>query len=133
MKYRMKKMMIDNLLTKPAECHRTLLKVDTFSVQDLINYYALSFARENFYGNSITSEQLEQYKERAIRAAPKWDEEDLQKLLDLVDQVGIEIVLYAIDLVDSDGYPTVKEIRTCIPDAEAALASMIRTRDFGVM
>jgi hypothetical protein len=132
--------MEENLLKKQPECHRALFEwkdgskaaKPAFTVKDLIEYYAVSFYNGSFYGNFATVEQLEKLRQAAVKAAPEWEDYNLKQLLNTVEKYGLEVVLYAIDLVESNTYPTVSEIKSCIPDAEVILAGLIRNRDYGV-
>jgi hypothetical protein len=129
-----------NLLKKTPECHRELFTwVDgnksaktEYTLENLLDYYALAFYPATFYGSYTTTAQLELLKNKAIAEAPEWEDTEKEKLVSLVNKYGLEIVLYAIDLVDSDTYPKVEQIKECVADAELTLANLIRNRDYGV-
>jgi hypothetical protein len=129
-----------NLLKAKPECHRALFEwkegskspKESFTLQDLLEYYAISYYHGAFYGNFATVQQMENLRNAAIKSAPSWDDDQLANLENLVEKFGLEITLYAIDLVETNTYPSVNEIKSCIPDAENVLASLIRTRDYGV-
>lgn len=129
-----------NLLVKPPECHRELFNwVDSkksvkteYTLEQLLQYYALTFHPGTFYGNYTTVAQLTALRKKALAEVPEMEEDEQQKLINLVNKYGLEIVLYAIDLVDSNTYPKVEVIKECIPDAELVLANLIRNRDYGV-
>jgi hypothetical protein len=129
-----------NLLTRPPECHRALFAwnngiksaLKEFTVQDLLDYYALTFNSVTFYGNTLTVEQLAKLREAALKDAQEWEPKELEALLALVEKHGLEIVLYAIDLTEEQESPKVEIIKECIKDAELVLANLIRNRDYGV-
>lgn len=131
---------MENLLTQKPECHRELFTYtkgsksakESYTFKDLSDYYAVSFYPGSFYGNFATVAQMAALRQKAIGEAPEWEDTDKEKLINLVKKYGLEIILYAIDLVDGDGYPKVESIKECIPDAEIALANLIRNRDYGI-
>lgn len=128
---------------KKPECHRhlwlstenegiiTRTERETFTPQDLYEYYAISFGNPPAYtGSYVTREFLDQAKKTAIEECPELSEKEEEKLLDMVDKFGLEVVLYAIDLtLPEKQYPAMDEILPNIPDAEVTLAGLIRTRD----
>ena len=134
-----------NLLTKKPECHRELFIREeladerfkktpklVFTLANLLEYYALSFCTVENINNYTTREILNKQKQITLGSVPEFEKEDVAKLVELVKKYGLEIILYAIDFVPEEGYPTVAQIAENIPDAEVLLAGLIRNRDYHV-
>jgi len=128
--------MNENLLTRPPECHRELFDngkaKDTYTLRDFLDYYAVSFYPASLYGNYTTVAYVERLRETAIAEAPQLSEEELSKLKNLIQKHSLEVVLYALDLVDCDNYPEVELIKNNISDGSNVLANLVRNRDYGV-
>lgn len=125
-----------NLLTETPYCHRELFRwkegnkvpKSEYTVEDLFNYYLLTYYPQFQYsGSYITVDQLKRLKDTALNSTPSWwTSVETDKLTNLCKKYGLETVLYAMDLVQTDEYPTVEVISAHIEDGSIILANLKR-------
>ncbi len=130
----------NNLIQTPPISHRELFEATEqgripkkeYTFNNLLEYYKLAFSEDTVTGNYITVVELEARRKRAIADAPELSEQQQTELFNLCSTYGVEVVLTAIDLIDTDGYPKIYMLRDTIPDAIISLEQLKRIRTYGI-
>lgn len=100
--------------------HRFLKDKETVSLTDIVNYYKITTADISF---PVTSEEELKLLEEVALKTITFEPTEIPELEALVSRYGLDIILFAIDLVDpTEKLSPTNKIRGCIPDAETYIS-----------
>lgn len=100
---------------------------DSYTMEDLCNYFYLKFSTDFHSGAYLTKECLDKLKKSVIENADKLSLQQEASLEEYCNEHSLEVVLFAIDLSES-----FEDIYYKIPEAKSKITKLERIKKYGV-